>query len=216
MSSIDRIQRLVSEAESYSMSQQLASVIWDGGSQEKRISKELEELKYIANKRIFQLENKENKSMQNKEAYAMFCEEFNTTLQRIVGASGEIDIYTAQDRFERLKKSIPIIEHLKAHPIKDKIYELTHNNPYDFGKGPNCETAENYEFIINLMSNLGVTKIGREIVQEGDKSVIRLKDINLSLYEIFKEFYEEEYLEKEYVKKYVNTSDNSSDSEMSC
>ena len=157
----------------------------------------------------------EFKSMQEKDAYAMFCEDFNTTLQRIVGASGEIDIYTAQDRFERLKKSRPIIEELKNHPIKDKFYELTHNNPYDFGKGPNCETVENYEFIINLMSNLGIVNIGREIIQEGDKSVIRLKDIDLSLYEIFKEFYEEEYLEKEYIKKFKTTSDNSSDTEMS-
>ena len=56
---IDRINRLVSIAGSFKMPKIIASVIWDGGSQENRIETKYEELVHTAQERISQLENQE-------------------------------------------------------------------------------------------------------------------------------------------------------------
>ncbi len=61
---IDRINRLISIAGTFEISQVSASVIWDGGSQVERIKSKYEELECIAQKRISQLENQERKKQE--------------------------------------------------------------------------------------------------------------------------------------------------------
>ena len=61
---IDRINRLISIAGTFEISQVSASVLWDGGSQVERIKSKYEELEHVAQKRISQLENQERKEQE--------------------------------------------------------------------------------------------------------------------------------------------------------
>lgn len=60
---IDRINRLISIAGTFEISQASASVLWDGGSQVERIKRKYEELEMTAQERISQLENQETKTL---------------------------------------------------------------------------------------------------------------------------------------------------------
>ena len=64
LDSIDRINRLTNIAGTFKLPNTLASIIWDGGSQESRIKMKYKELYDIAQERISQLKNQERKEQE--------------------------------------------------------------------------------------------------------------------------------------------------------
>ena len=134
------------------------------------------------------------KNETERRAYMLFFEDYRKVCLGILcERTRPIDIYTAQERYEKLSKSAIKMDKLKNRPIATAIYRATHNSPYDYGTVNWCINAQDYKFLIGLMSNLGVVELGHD---QKTESFFRLAGINQSPYQIFKNYYEQEYTRK--------------------
>ena len=136
-------------------------------------------------------------SRQEQLAYEEFWLDYKIMFGRLFELTEKpIDIYTAQERLAKLTKAGPIKEKLKKQPLShaicywlDSKVDIEEFDP-DYINGV---TAREYNFLISLMSNLGVVELieDREHEEWG-----RFKGIDLSPKEMFKKYYVEEYVAK--------------------
>ena len=132
------------------------------------------------------------KNETERRAYMLFFNDYRRVCVGILCKQlCPIDMYTAQERYEKLSKSAIKMDKLKNRPIATAIYRATHNSSYDYGTvGLDGTNAQDYKFLINLMLKLGVDKLGHD---QKTESYFRLAGINQSPYQIFKKYYEPEY-----------------------
>lgn len=152
-------------------------------------------------------------SQTEKHAYLLFIADYQKMYWRIFNENlKSVDIYTAQAKYEKLTKLEQKKVKVKNKPVANAIYNLIHADYEGLIKDGETHPqpdAQDYEFLIGLMSNLGVITIRREIASG---NYWRFYGIDQGPYEMFKNYYEEQYTLKAQQLAQLKQQSNQTDS----
>lgn len=136
----------------------------------------------------------DNRPYIKRIAKEMFERDYYFSYARVIyNQSTPLDIYTAQEEYLKLSQLPPMPEEQQKQPLPNKLLTKLNFKLNDQTMHNNGATAREYEFLLGLMSNLGVVMLAEDFTNPNGSRYVGIK---LSPDEIYNKYYEQEYTKK--------------------